>query len=281
MSDSAARLSLSIVIVTYNVREEIEVCLRSIVADPALASTDVVVVDNASQDGTPAAVRASGTGARLIESGGNLGFARANNLGIRATSGEYVLLLNPDTVVPPGALPALARQLSCHPDAAAAGPRLVDAHGVAELSFGEATGPLGELRQKVLGGLYDRRFPVVRGMVERRTREAGSRAWVSGACLLLRRVDLESVGLLDERYFMYMEDVDLCAALTARGRKILYLPEAEVVHLRGRSASRNPQTERMRRLSQLAYYGKRHPAWLPVLRLYLKMTGKLPRNTLP
>ena len=276
MSDAAARPSLTIVIVTYNVRAELEACLRSIGADPALTSAEVVVVVNASQDGTPAAVRASGTNARLIEAGGNLGFAHANNLGIRATSGEHVLLLNPDTVVSPGAIPALARELSRHPEAAAVGPRLVDAQGFAELSFGEATGPLGELRQKVLGGLYNRRFPFVRGLVDRRTREAGPRAWVSGACLLLRRVDLESAGLLDERFFMYMEDVDLCATLTASGRKILYLPDAEIVHLRGRSAGRNPQTERMRRLSQLAYYEKRHPAWLPLLRLYLKITGKLP-----
>jgi GT2 family glycosyltransferase len=276
--DLTARPSLSIVIVTYNVESEIAACLQSIAADQALASAEVVVVDNASQDGTRAAVHASGSAVRLIEAPGNVGFARANNLGIRATSGEYVLLLNPDTVLSPGAIPTLLRELSQRPDAAAAGPRLLDAQGVAELSFGEGTGPLGELRQKVLGGIYRRRLPVAGRAVERRTREAGPRAWVSGACLLLRRSDFEAVGLLDERFFMYLEDVDLCTSLTERGRKILFVPGAEVVHLRGRSAGRNPQTERMRRLSQLAYYQKRYPAWLPLLRLYLRMTGRLPEG---
>jgi GT2 family glycosyltransferase len=274
--DATPRPSLSIVIVTYNVQSEVLACLRSIAADEGIAPAEVVVVDNASEDGTPEAVRTSGMGVRVIDAGGNLGFSRANNLGIRATSGEYVLLLNPDTVVSPGAIPGLVRALTRHPGAAAAGPRLIDATGRAELSFGRGTGPLGELRQKVTGGLYRHRFPVVRNVVERQTREPGARAWVSGACVLLRRTDLEAVGLLDERFFMYMEDVDLCASLTTRGREILFVPDAEVVHFRGRSAGRNPQTERLRRLSQLAYFQKRHPAWLPLLRLYLRWTGRLP-----
>jgi GT2 family glycosyltransferase len=88
-------------------------------------------------------------------------------------------------------------------------------------------------------------------------------------------MDLEAVGLLDERYFMYTEDVDLCVALRQRGREILFVPQAEVVHLRGRSAGRNPATERLRRLSQVAYYQKHHPAWVPALRAYLRVTGKL------
>jgi N-acetylglucosaminyl-diphospho-decaprenol L-rhamnosyltransferase len=266
--------SLTIVIVSYNVRDELHLCLRSIAGDASSLATHVVVVDNGSSDGTPDMIRERWPSVQLIEAGRNLGFARANNRGIRATESEYVLLLNPDTVMRPGAAAVLVDALIRHPDAAAAGPRLVDEAGMAELSFGWSISPLGELRQKVVGGLYARRLaPVVR-RVDRWSRQAGEREWVSGACVLLRRRDLEAVGLLDERFFMYTEDVDLCVQLRRRGRTILFVPEAEVLHLRGRSAGRNPRTELLRRQSQVAYYEKHHPAWAPVLRLYLRVSGR-------
>ncbi|HUE87781.1 MAG TPA: glycosyltransferase family 2 protein [Vicinamibacterales bacterium] len=267
---------LTIVIVSFNVRPELDACLQSLVGHTAPYPTEIVVVDNASTDGTPQMVRARWPSVKLIEAGGNLGFSRANNIGIRATSSEFVLLLNPDTVVPPGAVAALVRGLAVHPQAAAAGPRLVDDAGFPELSFGWAIGPLAELRQKVVGRLYDRRVRRIVRMVDRWSRDAGPREWVSGACLLLRRADLEAVGLLDERYFMYTEDVDLCVALRRRGRLVYYVPQAEVLHLRGRSARGNPDTERLRRTSQLAYYAKHHPRWVPLLEKYLRLTGKLP-----
>jgi N-acetylglucosaminyl-diphospho-decaprenol L-rhamnosyltransferase len=267
---------LTIIIVSYNVRQELDVCLQSLVGHTAPYPTEIVVVDNASNDGTPEMVRAAWPTVRVIDAGGNLGFARANNLGIRATSGEFVLLLNPDTVVPPGAVAALVRGLAVHPDAAAAGPRLIDSEGFPELSFGWAIGPVGELRQKIVGSLYARRVrPIVR-MVDRWSRLAGPREWVSGACLMLRRADLEAAGLLDERFFMYTEDVDLCVTLRERGRSVYFVPQSEVLHLRGRSAGRNPSTERLRRVSQIAYYQKHHPRWVPWLRRYLRLTGKLP-----
>jgi GT2 family glycosyltransferase len=268
---------LTIVIVSYNVRQELDACLRSLVGHTAPYPTEIVVVDNASRDGTPEMVRATWPSVRVIDAGGNLGFARANNIGIRATSGDFVLLLNPDTVVSPGAITALVRGLAMHPDAAAAGPRLLDADGLPELSFGWAIGPLGELRQKIVGDLYARRVPQVVRLVDRWSRQAGPREWVSGACLLLRRADLEAVGLLDERFFMYTEDVDLCLSLRKRGRLVYFVPESEVLHLRGRSSGRNPDTERMRRLSQVAYYEKHHPRWVPLLKRYLQVTGRLPR----
>jgi GT2 family glycosyltransferase len=98
--------------------------------------------------------------------------------------------------------------------------------------------------------------------------------WVSGACLLARRSDLNAVGLFDERYFMYTEDVDLCIGVRDRGRKVRYVAGAEVLHLRGRSAAQNAETEKRRRSSQMAYYKKHNPAWVPVLRAYLRLTGK-------
>jgi N-acetylglucosaminyl-diphospho-decaprenol L-rhamnosyltransferase len=274
VSDAAS--SLAIVIVTYNSRHEIEGCLRSLQEHAMPVPTEVVVVDNGSTDGTAQLVAAQWPDVLVIEPGANLGFARANNLGIRKTTADYVLLLNPDTVVRPGALRRLLDALLANPDAAAAGPRLADVEGAPELSFGWAISPLGELRQRVLLALHDRGVGPVRRMIDRWTRTPGAREWLSGACLLVRRTDLEAVGLLDERFFMYTEDVDLCVSLRARGRRVLFVPEAEVLHLRGRSAARNPHTERLRRASQIAYYEKHHPQWVPWLRRYLRLTGKLP-----
>jgi GT2 family glycosyltransferase len=129
-------------------------------------------------------------------------------------------------------------------------------------------GPLNELRQKAL--------KTNSGFVERVTRRPQTPEWVTGACLLVRRADAEAVGLLDERYFMYTEDVDFCAAIRARGRKILFVPEIEIVHLRGRSAASAPAaTQRAYRRSQLAFYDKHHAGWAPLLRLYLRLRGQL------
>jgi GT2 family glycosyltransferase len=93
--------------------------------------------------------------------------------------------------------------------------------------------------------------------------------------MAIRRTDLEAVGLLDERYFMYLEDVDLCLSMTTRGRTVLYVAGAEVLHYRGRSAPKNPDLERKRQHSHVAYYEKNLPKWAPLLRVYLRATGKL------
>lgn len=265
---------LSIVIVTYNSRDQIGACIASLMHTPASIDHEIVVIDNASSDGTAGLVREGWQGVRVIEAPDNLGFARANNLGIRQTSGEFVLLLNPDTVVRTGAIDTLVGALDARTDAAVAGPRLVDRDGRAELSFGRMIAPLTELRQKVLVRGHDRGVPLISGYVERATRRGRDAEWVSGACLLVRRADAEAVGLLDERYFMYTEDVDFCAAIRARGRSVLFIPEAEVVHLRGQSHSGG--TSAAYRRSQLAFYEKHHPEWHPVLRAYLKLRGEYP-----
>jgi N-acetylglucosaminyl-diphospho-decaprenol L-rhamnosyltransferase len=257
---------VSIVIVSYNARADLERCLASLAAAPPRAAHEIIVVDNGSSDGSAAAARAAGGGAaRVIEAGGNLGFARANNLGIVASSGANLLLLNSDTTVPAGAIDQLLALLSAEPEVAVVGPRLVDAQGRAELSFGRMIGPINEIRQKWLGA----------GDVEALTRRRHYPDWVSGACLLVRRADAEAVGLLDERYFMYTEDVDFCAAIRARSRRVLFAPEVQVVHLRGRSRASAPAaTERAYRRSQIAFYEKHHPGWAPFLKAYLHLRGR-------
>jgi N-acetylglucosaminyl-diphospho-decaprenol L-rhamnosyltransferase len=269
---------LAIVIVSYNVRAHLARALESLHAARPAVPHQIVVVDNASSDGSLTLVRERWPHVLAIDAGANLGFARANNLGIRATSGELVLLLNSDTVVPAGAVDGLVAELDAHPEAAVAGPRLVDAAGLPEISFGPMIGPLAELGQKLQGALYARGVGPVRRRVERLMARPRDVDWVSGACLLVRRADAEAVGLLDERFFLYTEDVDFCASIRARARTVRFTPAVEVVHLRGRSRPHDPAASQAAyRRSHLAFYAKHHPGWHKVLRLYLAVRGQLPR----
>ena len=265
--------AIDIIIVSYNCRDVLDACLRSLADAPPRRPCRIVVVDNGSADGTVAHLHARWPQVQVIASD-NRGFAAGNNVGIRASQSPLVLLLNPDTSVPAGAIDTLASALENDRGAAVAGPRIVDADGRAELSFGSMLGPIAELRQKLLVVGNDRRVPAMVTLVDRMTRRVRHPDWVSGACLLIRRDVLEAVGLLDERYFLYTEDVDFCAALRARGRRILFTPAAEVAHRRGRSRASAPDamTPAYRR-SQLAFYQKHHPRWVPLLRLYLRLKG--------
>jgi hypothetical protein len=268
---------IDLVIVSFNARADLEACLERLAAHPPRRPVHIVVVDNASSDGSVEMVRTRFPDVLLLPQPRNLGFAAANNVGIRAGSAPLVLLLNGDTLVPAGALDALADELEAEPAAAAAGPRLVDATGLVELSFGAMISPWNEARQKLIGRLHSRGFGPVRRWVQRRAATRHFPDWVSGACLMVRRRDAESVGLLDERYFMYTEDADFCAALRARGGRVLFTPAVEVVHLRGRSAASAPEATRVAyRRSQVAFYEKHHPGWARVLRGYLRLKGQWP-----
>jgi GT2 family glycosyltransferase len=264
-------IELSIIVVSYNARVDLERCLRSLAQHPPAATHEVIVVDNASSDGSAEAAGRF-AGVRVIAAGRNAGFAAGNNIGIRASGGEFLLLLNSDTIVPPGAIDRLLDRLRRAPEAAIAGPRLVDGQGRPELSFGRMISPLNEWRQRRLVRGLAGDDPVVVARVEAMTRREQYPDWVSGACLMVRRSDAEAVGLLDERYFMYTEDVDFCAAVRARGRRVLFTPSAEIIHLRGRSGISTPAATRTGyERSHLAFYWKHHPGLAPFLALYRRL----------
>lgn len=270
-------MSLAIVIVAYNAVEELTAALESLSASPPSVSTEIVVVDNASTENVTGLVRARFPGVRLIEAGANLGFARGANLAIRNTTSEYVLLLNPDTMVPPGAIDRLVSSLQRAPGVGALGPRLVDGAGRAELSFGRIYSPWSELRRKVWLAMQARGVPFVQAVIERATSRERDADWVSGACLLVRRSAGDAVGWFDERYFLYAEDVDFCAALRAAGWRVRFTPEVQVVHHRGRSGSTRPgPTLEAWRASHLAFYRKHRPGWAPWLERYLRWRGYRP-----
>lgn len=261
---------LSILIVSHNTRFDLERCLQSLYKAPPRTSHEIVVIDSASEDGSVAAVKSQWPGVRVIPLDSNVGFARANNAGFRQAHAELVLLLNSDTFVPAGAIDELIRQIGERPGATIVGPRLVDGDGAAELSFGRMITPFAELRQKLLGRAGQAR-------IEEMTSRPQLVDWVSGACLLVRRGAAQAAGFFDERYFMYCEDVDFCAAIRARGGRVYFTPTAQIIHLRGRSAALHPSaTETAYQKSRLAFYRKHHPGWAPLLRGYLALLGKSP-----
>ena len=256
--------ALSIVIVSFNARADLQACLLSLKKGPPSMPHEIIVVDNGSADGSADAAERI-PGVRVIRMGQNAGFAAANNAGIRQGRGDLVLLLNSDTLVPPGSLDHLIGRLAATAGAAIAGPRLVDGEGKPELSFGRMISPLNELRQK-------RRTPE---WIEAATAREQFVDWVSGACLLVRRADAEAAGLLDERFSLYTEDVDFCHAVRMLGRKVLFTPVATITHLRGRSRASQPAASNAAyRRSHLAFYQKHHPWFVPVLRLYLWFRGE-------
>jgi N-acetylglucosaminyl-diphospho-decaprenol L-rhamnosyltransferase len=269
-------IDVSIVIVSYNSHADLERCLASLHEPSPEVTHEIIVVDNDSSDDSADAAR-HWRDVRVIELDANRGFAAASNIGIREGASDLILLLNSDTIVPTGATDMLVRELRNRPDVAVVGPRLVDARGRPELSFGRMISPLAEWRQKRLMQGLDRLDPEVLRRVEAMTRQEQWPDWVSGACLLVRRTDAETAGLIDERYFMYLEDVDFCAAIRARGRRVLFTPSVEIVHLRGRSAARAPAaTSAAYRRSQIAFYQKHHPTLARLLRVYLRARGVSP-----
>ena len=269
--------NLAILIVSFNAEDDLDRCLRSIHTHPPSCSFEIIVVDNGSSDGSVTRVRRHWPAVRVTPLADNIGFARGCNIGFAQTQAPLVLLLNSDTVVPSGALDYLIEALISHEACAVAGPRLVDGGGTIEVSWGPMIGPFNELQQKLLTWLHTRGFPPVSALVTHRANQVRFPDWVSGACMLVRRADADAVGFLDERYFMYAEDVDFCAALRARQRRILFTPAAEIQHLRGRSVATDPEATALAyRRSQLAFYAKHRPAWIPALRAYLHLRGQMP-----
>jgi len=267
--------ALDIVIVNYNTRKDLAACLQSLVAAPPQRPHHIIVVDNASTDGSVEDVRRDFAAVRIIEMGRNAGFAAANNAGIRASASPLVLLLNSDTRVPEGALDRLCDRLEAT-NAIAAGPRLLDADGRPEMSWGRMLSPLTEWQQARLLTAAARGHDAARRRISALTAAERDVDWVSGACLLVRREAAVAAGLLDERYFMYEEDVDFCAALRAHGGHILFTPAAEIIHLRGRSMTNAaPRRPSYYDESHLTFYEKHSPRWVPWLRLWKRLRRRL------
>jgi len=253
-------VKLSIVIVSWNVRQHLLRCLASLFQHAPRCAFEVVVADNASSDGTVDAVREAFPEVTVSSNATNRGFAAANNQGIARSTGEYVLLLNPDTILHPGSLDSLIDFLEEHDDVGACGPKLLN--------------PDGTLQPSV------KAFPTFRGALHRYTAwkyarlfRPHGRRWrardfdytttanvdqLMGAALVLRREALGTSAALDERFFMYFEEVDLCYRIKHAGWRIVYLPEAVVTHIGGSSSRQMPLKARLMALTSLRHFFRKH-----------------------
>lgn len=292
-------MDLGIVILNYNTRALLRDCLKSL-ADTRDVGFEVVVVDNASRDGSAAMVReeflaapvlASGAASptpdpphfpvRLIASERNGGFAYGNNLALRellarADPPRAIMLLNTDTLVSPGALRAMLDFMDARPDAGVVGPRLVRADGTLDLACRRSF-PTPEISFYRMLGL-SRLFPRSRRfgrynltyLDENRTAEVDS---VVGACMLLRTAALRQAGLLDESFFMYGEDLDLALRIKQRGWKVFYYPGARVLHYKRESSrqSRRAQVEFYR--AMYIFYDKHYRRTTPFWLHWIVMAG--------
>jgi hypothetical protein len=240
MSDAPS--VLSIIIVAYRSRDEIGPCLASLPRTLGGRSVEVVVVDNSPGDGTGERVWRDFPHVCYLAPGGNLGFGRANNLGYRHTSGECVLFLNPDTVCNTAALAQGVARVRAEPAIGLFSPRLVLADGTMDLAcrrsiptlwdgFCRATGLAGAFPHTAFFAGYNLTHLPVDG-----TYEVGA---INGAFMLARREVLERVGLFDEAFFMYGDDLDLCLRVARAGYKIVYDGRGQLTHLKGVSVAKD------------------------------------------
>jgi len=223
---------LSIVIVSYNVRRFVEQCLDSVQKASEGLAVEVFVVDNASSDDTVASVRQHYPWVRLIANDDNLGFSRANNIAIRQSQGEYVLLLNPDTIVAKPTLRDVLAFMDAHPEAGGAGVRMHNADGTLAPESRRAVPTPWVSFCKMLG--FSSRYY----MSHLPWDEPARIEVISGAFCLLRRKALDQVGLLDEDFFMYGEDIDLSFRLLKGGWENWYVP-SDIVHFKGESTRKS------------------------------------------
>ncbi len=225
---------LDIVIVSYNTCEDTLRCLRSIHDAAPKGLGRVWVVDNASTDGSVGAVRTAFPSVQVVALDRNVGFGAANNVALRQATAPLLLFLNSDTVAPPGAIDALVERLEAT-GVVAAGPKLIDRDGRPEVSFGPMLSPVAEAVQSLRVRAASRGAAVARRYIDRLVGREREVDWVTAACLLVRRDSALAAGGFDERFFLYEEDVDLCASLRDRGGRILFTPRAVITHLRGQS----------------------------------------------
>jgi hypothetical protein len=266
-------VDLSVSIVAFRTPDLLRRCLSAVLMERGSLEMDVTVVDNASDDGSVDVVRSEFPWVRVIANPRNVGFGAAHNQALRQAVGRYWLVLNSDTVAAPGALRTLVNALDTDPSLAIAGPKLLYPDGTVQPSrrrfptvatlFLEST----QLQRFWPDNAVLRRYYVE----DRGDEDAQEVDWLVGACLCLRPEAIRQVGLFDERFFMYSEEIDLCRRLRAAGWRVRYVPRAAVVHLEGAS-SRTDLAARDQRFqaSKLAYAARWHGRGVALaLRAYL------------
>lgn len=289
MGLAEAMSKLSIIIVNYNTCRVLLDCLRSIRQYAPVIPHEVIVVDNASKDDSVAQVQAQFPEVISIANSTNQGFSAANNQGLKTASGDCLLLLNSDTQVQEGALQDLVNCLNECPDTGLAGCQLLNADGSLQMSYNlvwnllmlatQASGirqlftprALGKLAHLLSGPLVPKTFRLYLqphrepDKSKRGSYELDGETYLTGACLMIRRLCLEEIGLMDENFFMYSEDADLCLRACQAGWKLRFLPSSRIVHLVGASAGPSYRETSLEAYRSTLYYFRKHRGRLAFL----------------
>lgn len=256
-------MDLSTILVNYKSRGPLLECLASLAPDLRDLQAEVIVVDNDSRDGTVEELRARHPDVTVIANPENVGFARAVNQGLATARGARLLLINPDCVVRPGAVPTLIQFLDRHARTGIAAPRILNPDGSAEFSARAFPDHMTFLfnRYSLLTRLFPgNRFSRRYLMTDWDHASVRDVDWVSGACMMVRREALDRVGPMDEAFFMFNEDVDWCRRMNQAGWSVSYVPDAVVVHHIGASKSRvASKVIYQRHRGMIHYFHKHHP----------------------
>jgi N-acetylglucosaminyl-diphospho-decaprenol L-rhamnosyltransferase len=270
------RSDLAVVVVNHNSGDFLSRCLASVSAAAGDLALDVVIVDNASRDGSAQRAATEHPEARALENRANRGFAAAANQGIQATTAPFVLLLNPDAEITGGTLSALLKVAGERPRAGAIGLLVRNPDGSIQPSARKVPGLLEGLGHAFLGPvLPSNRFTRSYTMADWDRASERDVEWISGSAMLLRREAFDEVGGFDEGYFMYVEDVDLCTRFRAAGWTVLFSPEVEVAHEIGVSSRQMPRRMAMEHSRSIYRYFDRHVARGPVALLKPLVRGAL------
>ena len=250
-------MDLSISIVSWNTRDLLDQCLKSVYDNTNGIECEVIVVDNASSDGSAGMVRAKYPLAKLIANTGNVGFAEANNQAYAVSTGRSFLLLNPDTVVRGNVLKTLVEFLDNHDRAGAVGPLVVNDDGSLQYSWARFPTLWSEAMCKL-----DRR---IEGLARPPTTTAETRSlepfmvdWVGGCCLMVKRRAMEQIGAMDESLFMYFEETDWCLRLHKAEWEVWVEPAAEIMHYGGRSSQQASESSQRQLVVSKARYFHKH-----------------------
>lgn len=251
-------LDLSISIASWNVRDLLKKCLESIFKEKRGLNVETIVVDNNSNDGTLAMVKSSFPEVKLIENKSNLGFAAANNQAIKVSKGKYVLLLNPDSIISSNALGKMVEIMESYPKAAALGCKLLLPDGSVQRSCRSFPTPVSMLSSYMpFLNLISKSCREYR-MLDFDYNSFREVDQPMGACLMLRMDAIKDVGLLDENFFLYFEEVDWCFRAKAAGWKVYFTPEAQVIHYGKQSSKQFKERHSERYKSMLKYLDKHY-----------------------
>jgi N-acetylglucosaminyl-diphospho-decaprenol L-rhamnosyltransferase len=267
-------VDLTVIIVSWNVRELLRRCLESLALPHG--TLEVIVVDNASSDGSPEMVRTDFPHVRLVRNDENHGFPAANNQGLGLSKGRTLLLLNPDTEVVGDGLATMVGYMDAHPEVGALGPQLCYADGSLQSSRRRFPSLSTALVESTVMQEWWKDNAILRRYYMSDTPDDAIQPvdWVVGACLLVRRKAYEQAGALDEGFFMYSEEMDWCRRIKDAGWEIVYLPTATVIHHEGKSSEQVVAERHIRfQSSKVRYFRKHHgPVQGEVVRWFLLLT---------